>query len=167
MSVKKQPFLFLLVAGLLIAVLNPPEALAQRRRAFSFRNLQEHDQRPYHFGYALGFNYLNFALQPVDDHRGDFNHVLPSGDIGFHIGIVSNLKLGEYFDLRLVPTVLFNGGWVDGRSIDYRHTLPEGNPNEEVGKYEAVFLEFPLHIKYKSVRMTNARAYVIGGFKYT
>jgi hypothetical protein len=171
--VNKQQLFILYTLGLLLTGVVQSDVMAQQRKSFGNRNLQEHDHRPYHFGYSLGFNYLNFALQPVDDHRDDFEYVLPSGDIGFHIGIVSNLKLGEYFDLRFVPTVLFNGGWLDGRSIDYKKPEtdegfhPISNPAVETGKYEAVFLEFPFHIKYKSARMINARTYVIGGFKYT
>lgn len=151
-----------------IFFLLPEEAMAQRRnRRIQFLNRLEHDHRPYHFGFSLGVNTMNFSIKPDDDLQAQygFEYVLPEQDYGFHIGIVSSLKLGQFTDLRFIPTISFGE-----RYLEYYD--PGGwdpyDPNPRGTQYlEATILEFPLHLKYKSARMTNTRAYVISGLKYT
>ena len=154
--------MFLLVA---LALVIPEDANAQRRsgRIFRFQNILEHDLRPYHFGFTVGVNTLDFALWPekyLNQIHG-FTYVLPTQDYGFHVGIVSNLKLHQYFDLRFIPTFSFGDRYIDFYEDDYDQGYKY---RQELSPY---FLDFPLHIKYKSVRMTNTRAYVIGGVKYS
>jgi len=164
-----------------VAAILPEEVNAQSRRGgrvYRFLNILEHDARPYHFGFSLGVNTMNFKLTPVNDlpNQGfpigeigpiaprptdSLRYALPHQDIGFHIGIVSNLKLGRFFDLRFVPAIAFGD-----RYVEY-YEGPFAQGYQELQKFEATVLEFPFHIKYKSVRMTNTRAYVIGGIKYT
>ncbi len=155
-----------ILCGLLI--LFPGEAQAQRRdRGFRFQNRLEHDHRAYHFGFSLGINTMNYALRPAENLRGvyGFEYVLPEHDYGFHIGIVSNLKLSKHLDLRFIPTIAFGDRYLEY----YQPGNWEGDGRPRGGKQdlEATILEFPLHLKFKSVRMINTRAYVIGGLKYT
>lgn len=151
----------------LLAVLVVPEVanaqISRGGRIFRFQNILEHDQRPYHFGFTVGLNTLDFALQPQINLNEDFGftYVLPSRDYGFHVGIVSNLKLHEYFDLRFIPTFSFGDRYVDYYYGDFNDGYTERM------LMDPYFLDFPLHVKYKSVRMTNTRAYVIAGFKYS
>ncbi len=151
-------------------------ALAQRQKSFKFENLPYYDQKPYHFGFALGFNYLDFALKPINNLHNtqmspaenrfvsDFDSlysVLPRGESGFNIGIVSNLRLADQWDLRFVPTLTFGD-----RNLVYEG-IKNGTPIRRTQQVESTFIDFPLHFKYKSVRMLNIRAYVMGGAKYT
>ncbi len=145
------------------------------QRVFRFQNRLEHDQRPYHFGFSLGINTMNYALRPVEQLESNygFEYALPEPDYGFHIGIVSNLKLHRYLDLRFIPTISFGDRYLEYYLPDYdphnQNTLSDWerrDPHEEQD-YEVTMLEFPLHLKYKSARMTNTRVYVLGGFKYT
>lgn len=173
-------FRFFILMIVMILVL-PEDTSAQVRRGgrvFRFQNILEHDDRPYHFGFSLGANTMSLNLIPITDlpnqgfttsGNGTINpgstdslrYVLPHQDIGFHIGIVSNLKLGRFFDLRFVPAISFGD-----RYIEY-YEGPFGEGYQHRQELDATILEFPLHIKYKSVRMSNTRAYVIGGIKYT
>ena len=109
---------FLTVILVLVAASNA--AWGQRKRSFKFENLPYHDQKPYHFGFSLGFNKMDFALEPINNlHNVEFNgtprmaefdtlnSVLTRAENGFHIGIVSNLNLGSQWDLRFIPTLSF------------------------------------------------------------
>ena len=139
------------------------DANAQRRgRPFRFQNILEHDMRPYHFGFTLGINTMNFDVTPVEDLPEPFTYILQGQDYGFHVGIVSNLKLSQFFDLRFVPTFAFGTRWIEF----YENEFEDGwsYRQEELDPY---FLDFPIHIKYKSARMTNTRVYVIGGIKFS
>jgi len=126
-------------------------------------NLPRYDLKPYHFGFSICVNKMDFAVHPVPNYHSFDSlfaiHVTPQW--GFNIGIVSNLRLGNYADLRFLPTLSFGE-----RILDY--TLKVGNKtNETLKKIESTFLDFPLLLKYKSKRLYNVRAYVITGFQYS
>ncbi len=146
-----------------LLLMSASEAMAQRRRTLTFRNLQEHDQKPYNFGFSLGLNTINFALTPIEGLQDEYKleYTLPQQDFGFHIGIVSNLKLNRYMDLRFIPAISFGD-----RYIEYYEGLFEDGPTKRQD-LETTVMEFPLHLKYKSARMMNTRVYVIAGGKYT
>jgi len=172
----------IIAAALLLALFSGSTgSLMAQRKAFNQENLSHYDQKPYHFGFSLGFNKMNFSLKPVESlyvlneetnfegsTYGPLYTVLPRADFGFHIGIVSNLKISPMFDLRFVPTLAFGD-----RYIDYEYQRPassglNGNGPAKVSQqFEATFIDLPLHIKYKSVRINNTRAYVLGGFKFS
>lgn len=137
------------------------------------QNLPHYDFRPYHFGFSLGVNQMNFSIQPVEidslrilntmagSPHGELVSVLQRPEFGFHIGIVSNLRLTPMFDLRFVPTLAFGE-----RFLEYR--FMRGGAIHIINQpFEATFIDLPLHLKYKSMRMSNVRAYVLGGFKFS
>lgn len=169
---KKHIFsLILVVLGLLI---HQPLAAQYKSRAFKQTNLPQHDNKPYHFGFSLGFNKMDFALRPIEnfhslDMQGKmpFNEfdslhsVLTRAENGFNIGIVTNLKLSPQWDLRFIPTLTFGD-----RNIVYKGIRNQNEVTKEQ-KIESTFVEFPLHFKYKSLRMINTRTYLIGGVKYS
>ena len=148
-------------------------SLMGQRRIYIHPNLMHYDEKSYNFGFSLGLNKMNFSLKPVDDfssldyslqnrHLFDSLYtVLPVPEYGFNIGIISNLKLGKQWDLRFIPTLTFGD-----RIIEYT-----GMRNNELirrtQRIESTFLDAPLHLMYKSVRMGNTRVYVIGGAKYS
>lgn len=78
---------------------------------------------------------------------------------GFNLGIVANINLGKNFDVRfLLPTLSF----ADRRLI-YQMT----NNTVEEKKIESVFLEFPIHFRYKSKPYKDFRVFVVAGAKYS
>ncbi len=152
----------------------PEDAYGQRRRrdrAFRFQNLPEHDHMRYHFGYTIGFSSLKYAVRPYEDFKEDFDdyaHILASDPApGFHVGVLGNLRLGRYLDLRLIPTLII----AEERYIEfYDNVEARGDPtrhhriDQSLGVTQ---LDFPLHLKYKSARMNNTRAFIVGGIKYS
>ncbi|MCC7051265.1 MAG: PorT family protein, partial [Bacteroidia bacterium] len=84
----------------------------------------------------------------------------PSG--GFNIGIVTNLRLGTFFDLRFIPQLTFSE-----RNILF-YIRDQQNEYYEVRKsVESTFIDFPIDLKYKSERLNNGRAYLVMGGKYS
>jgi len=81
--------------------------------------------------------------------------------LGFQIGIVSDLQLADNFNLRFTPTLSFGDRILHYRLKVNNDTLLFRRP------IESTFIAFPLHVKFKSERLVNTRAYVIGGFKYS
>ena len=126
------------------------------------QNLPRYDFQKIHFGFTLGINELNFNLLQninVADNE-NLKTIHTKGQKGFNLGIVSNLRLGNYTDLRFVPALLFGE-----RHIKYSFT--DSLDANEIKKIESTILDFPIYIKYKSERYNNFRTYVIGGIKYS
>ena len=74
---------------------------------------------------------------------------------GFHVSVVSNLKLTDNLDLRFLP----------GISLGQRNILFYDENNNVVSemKIESTFIDLPLSIKYRATRINNTRPYLIGG----
>ncbi len=136
-------------------------ASAQRN---TIQNLPKYDKQKLHFGFMLGMNKTDFVVKRI----GTFNYldslyvveVQPTS--GFNLGIVSNLRIAEYFDLRFVPDLSFSQ-----RNLIYSF-YENGVPfSTTIKQIESTFLEFPLEVKYKSARVKNYRVYVLAGFRYS
>jgi hypothetical protein len=122
-------------------------------------NYQEVDYKKIHFGFTVGFNTMDFKFTPTLNTYGvdsavlvpEINKLVP----GFHVAIVSSLKLNDYFDLRFLP----------GISLGQRNILfyDENHHVDSEMKIESTFIDIPLLIKYKATRINNTRPYLIGG----
>ncbi len=117
---------------------------------------QEIDYQKIHFGFTLGFNVMDFSVDPSNetwrnDTLSEINNLSP----GFHVAIISNIRLGENLDFRFLP----------GISLGQRNLLfyEEGVPISEM-KIESTFIDLPFQLKYKADRINNFRPYIIGGF---
>lgn len=148
-------------------------------------NLVNFDLVPYHFGFQLGINRMFFSVHTVDDYmkktytNGGLTNSLPdlyydSANLfrvesvptyGFVIGIIGNLRLHEYFDLRFTPSLTFGerglvydiSGYRDGKL----------DPMQSVNKsIQSTYVEFPLWVRFKGERIHNMRPYILAGAKY-
>jgi hypothetical protein len=141
------------------------------------------DDKLIHFGFTLGLNTLDFAVQhynpigsnpefveahwPLDVKqitgedfvRADVAQLIP----GFTVGIISSLRLTRDLDLRFLPGLSFGERQltynVDVRETDY--LLPM-----QYYSIKSTFLDFPLLVKYKARRINNDRPYIVFGPAY-
>ncbi|NJK98837.1 MAG: PorT family protein [Bacteroidales bacterium] len=145
-------FIFIVLLGLLMF-----SAQAQRAKIL---NYSTHDDKPIHFGFCLGLNSMDFIIKHSDNAipRGAFIADISKSNPGFHIQIVSNYRLGEYFDLRFLPGISFG-------QRDFMFYKKDSLVNEN-HKLESNYLEFPLLLKYKAKRLNNMRPYVISGTNF-
>jgi len=126
--------------------------------------LPKYDLAPYHFGFTLGINTMNFMIKPVKD----FSYVdtiftlESSAGSGFNIGIVSNLRLAEYLDLRFIPTLSFGE-----RTLIFNQKINDTLFFNTRKKVESAFVDFPFELKFKSKRLHDTRAYVLTGVKFS
>ena len=110
-------------------------------------NLPYVDDKPLHFGYALGLNFMDFAVVPADINKDvSVTAVAP----GFSVGAISDLRLNRYFNLRFTPTLMLSQ-----RTLNYK--------NYDPAQILSVPLYLPLYIKYSSERKDNYRPYVLAG----
>jgi hypothetical protein len=128
------------------------------------KNLPKFDHRFMHFGFLIGLNSADFVLQrsPLDDSVSDSLYVLePKSAKGFNLGIISAMHLGEYFSIRFTPNLAFAS-----RSLEYTFETFDG-PRKYSKVIESTLINFPINIKYKSVRINNFSAYIIFGAAYS
>lgn len=125
------------------------------------QNLPNYDRRAIHFGFLVGLNNLDFKIKQNPD-QNESLFVLKSQNLrGFNMGVVTNLRLNNNFDIRITPTLS-----LAERQISYiieENSIPENIKR----KIESTFIELPVAIKYKSERYNNGRAYVLTGLKYS
>lgn len=135
------------------------------RSSFAQMNIYNDDQRyesrMFHFGISLAVNSSNYKIT-LDPHYLDQNEVLEAhstSNPGFALGILSDLHLSKSFELRFIPDLAFSD-----RGIQYKLSTTDTIP---IKKIESVYLEFPVHLKYRSRPYKDFRMYVLGGFKYS
>ncbi len=123
-------------------------------------NYQDFKAKPYFFGIALGFNSSDYKVFKSKSFISSdtIRVVEPGKGPGFNLGIITNLKLGEYFDIRFLPTLSF-------AERNLRYITSTGSFNER--KVESVLVDMPFHVRYKSAPFNDMRAFVIAGVKYT
>ena len=140
----------------------PFSSNAQRTVARGNYNFLEFQQKPYYFGITLGFNTSRFRVFHSNDFilHDSISIAQAVAGPGFNLGIVSNLKVGQYFDFRFLPTLSFAE-----RNIQYSPTVTDQRFYNS--KLESVFLELPFHIRYKSAPFRDKRVFAIAGVKYS
>ena len=127
-------------------------------------NLPHYDMQRFHFGINLGINYATFTIKPQSN-LNPFDSLMviqPGGMAGFDIGLISNMNIGTYFDLRFLPAISL----ID-RKLNYQIKYQGNTLNTLTQNIESVNLNFPLLLKLKSSRMGNVRFYVVSGGQYT
>ena len=126
-------------------------------------NLPKYDYKKIHFGFSLGINKYDFFIRPIADYKLlDSLYILESKpEMGFDIGLVSNLRLAEYWDFRFTPTLSFGD-----RVLEYTYVKNDTNLITATKRIESSIVELPFSFKYKSARVNNFRAYLLGGGKF-
>ena len=117
------------------------------------------DHKTIHFGFTIGFNTMDFDIKSSMNAFGpdstvlrpEINDLVP----GFHVGVVSDLRLNDNFSLRFLP----------GIALGQRKILFYDNDSKVVSemKIESTYIDLPLTLKYKATRINNTRPYLIGG----
>jgi len=143
---------------LLLVVCAALQVNAQASKGYNFLSFE---QKPYYFGITLGSNnstfrvfksdnfILNDSIRIIEDVKGP----------GFNLGIVSNLKIGDYFDFRFLPTLSFTE-----KTISYTPTASRERPRTRT--MDQVLVQMPFHIRYKSAPFNDVRVFVVAGVKY-
>ncbi len=146
-------------------------------------NMPGYDQELFHFGFVLGVNQSYVSLRPIADLRTHvfdstfLPDILPLPDSarvlsiestptpGFVISIVSNLRLGDHFDLRFIPSLTFGDRTLIYNIETYRKTdTLRLTINKKV---PSTYINFPIEFRYKAFRYNNFRPYVLVGAQYT
>lgn len=126
-------------------------------------NYKKFDQKFFHFGFTLGMNRSNVLAIPTmnPDLSSDLVRTSVQGNPGFNLGFIGSIKLGHpTLTLRFVPSLSFQA-----KTINYYYLSDINNPIKAT--VESTILDFPLLLKYKTLRYNNFASYFIGGVQYS
>lgn len=119
-----------------------------------------------HYGIQVGYTQSKFDLQYSENEqlRQTLQGVTSYYAPGFHIAVIGDLRLGNWFNLRMLPGVT-----LVTREINYSwesqylatHRLAERSRN-----VESVYGDIPIEFKFRSVRDGDFRPYLTAGVSY-
>lgn len=124
-------------------------------RNTSILNYQRGDQTILHFGFTLGVNYMDYRM--VFSGKNSLRAETGKLDVGFLVGIVSELRVTDDLGLRFLPGLEFAT-----RRTVFTH-VPEVEDNKTENFNESVYITLPLMMKYKAQRINNFRPYIAAG----
>jgi hypothetical protein len=109
------------------------------------------------WGYFLGFSNFDFNF----DYNQDLPDIYVKRSTGFNVGLIGNLRINDYIDLRLEP-----GLYISTRDLTYSQTYFNGvasasDLNREV---KSTYIHLPLLVKFSTKRINNFKPFVVGGF---
>lgn len=129
-------------------------------------NLGDFDDKPLHFGFALGFNQPGFYLEKKSGHiflDDSLQSLLVSSKGGFTLGVITSLNINQNFKIRFVlPSLSFQES-----EIEYTYLNPSNfQETVYVKSLRPVYLDFPVLLKFRTNRIKNYAVYGIVGLRY-
>lgn len=145
---------FILLSALLCLFL--PEVKAQRH----VLNMAEHDDKRYYFGLSFGLNFSTYRIRYTESfgETDTFQLIQPRFSPGFNLGLMANVRLNRFIDLRLIPTLSFAE-----KRLDFNTPMKDSLEQRTV---ESIYMHLPLQLKFKSDRINNFRFYGMLGAKF-
>lgn len=159
-----------LLRFLLIALVAVCGSMTSAGRTFNDKVLNRPyaDQRRWHLGFSVGlftsdlhFTHNGYEYQPVDENgtpvgspefwRAEQAAYQP----GFCVNGLFDLRLNNYFSLRLTPGLYFGS-----RDITFRELGTGKTENQNI---KSAFIVTPLDVKFAAQRYRNSRPYVTAG----
>ncbi|MDR1381870.1 MAG: PorT family protein [Tannerella sp.] len=143
-------------AYILLFILFAFPSFSQKRKV---QNQPYADYKLYHFGFHVGLHSQDVILTnngvATPDGKTWFAEI-PSYSPGFSVGVIGDLFLNPYMNLRLSPTIHF------GDKTVYFKELTGSEEDVQAG-IRSNYLSVPLDLKISSMRLNNYRPYITGG----
>tara|TARA_B110000037_G_C17103824_1_gene499062 strand:- start:753 stop:1457 length:705 start_codon:yes stop_codon:yes gene_type:complete len=118
-------------------------------------NLQNFDKQKIHFGYFIGFNQYNFKI----NYKKNPNYTTQvEEELGLNIGLIGDIRLGEYLNLRFEPGLQTNKS-----ALKFNERSNFTQNSDTLRSIKSTFIHLPLLLKFSSKKINNFRPYLIGG----
>lgn len=145
---------------IVLGVLLVKPASAQREIVL---NMAEHDQKAYYFGITFGANMSTYRMRYNQSYveTDTFKLIQPGFGPGFNLGLMGNLRLSNFVDLRFVPSLAFAE-----KELTTNQLTSTGADSIITRTVESIYMHLPLQLKFKSDRIKNFRFYAITGVKF-
>ncbi|MFL2625801.1 MAG: porin family protein [Flavobacteriaceae bacterium] len=120
-------------------------------------NNENFDKAKLSYGYYLGFNNYGFNI----DYKTDVEDIQVIKSTGFNVGLIGNVRINDYFDIRLEPGLV-----ISNRTLSYSGTYFEGLIYEEKDlerELRSTYIHIPLLVKISTKRVDNIKPFIVGG----
>ncbi|WP_124981764.1 type IX secretion/gliding motility protein PorT/SprT [Nonlabens xiamenensis] len=146
--------LFILI---LVAAFGVQTANAQLFSKEKIKNLENFDKKFLSWGYYLGFNSYDYKF----DYNEITEEVETETSIGFNVGLVGDMRINNYLNIRLEPGINFAT-----RNL----TFPDPSLMTEAQRQREVtstYIHVPLLLKFSTKRLNNWKPFVVGGVSWS
>ncbi|MCK0189442.1 porin family protein [Arenibacter sp. F20364] len=114
-------------------------------------NLENEDEPLLNWGYFLGFNQYDFKFE----YKDDLPDILVDKSFGFNVGLIGELRLNKFLDLRFEPGLHYNQRNLGFPGFD--------NERDAIREVKSTYINFPLLLKVSTKRLGNWKPFLIGG----
>ncbi len=145
---------FILFVFLIAFQSSSAQLFTKERVANSVDNI---DQKFLTWGYFLGFNQYDFNF----DYNENLEDILVDKTAGFHLGLIGDMRINDYMNLRLEPGVFFTT-----RNLQYDESYFQGiehNDSDLLREVKSTYVHIPLLLKISTKRINNFKPFIIGG----
>jgi len=115
------------------------------------------DKNLLRWGYYLGLSSYDFNF----DYNEDLKDISVQRNAGFNVGLIGNLRINDFIDLRLEP-----GLFITTRNLfystEYFQGIDYGN-NDLEREVKSTYIHIPLLVKFSTKRINNFKPFIIGG----
>jgi hypothetical protein len=116
------------------------------------------DKNLLNWGYFLGLNSYDFKFEYEQDKKD----ILVEDNLGFNVGLVGDLRINDYFNLRFEP-----GLYITQRNLQYDPSSFDGMEFTDADLFREVkstYIHLPLLLKISTKRINNIKPFIVGGF---
>ena len=137
--------LFFVFAVLLLA----ESANAQLFNKERLANLENFDKRLFSWGYYLGYNTYDYKFIYNNQYLDNNTDVLVSKEGGFNVGLIGDLRINQYINLRIEP----------GLSFTKRNLIFPGFKKEKdyLREVKSTYIHIPFLVKKSGGYLTNQK----------
>jgi len=121
-------------------------------------NRENFDKQPLTFGFYLGVNTFDYKF---DYNELEPDEIVTTTTVGFNVGVVSNLRINDYLDLRFEPGVAFIRRDLGFTDVSFTE------PNQSIREVNSTNVHLPLLLKVSTKRLNNWKPFIIGGASYS
>jgi hypothetical protein len=121
------------------------------------KNNENFDKDRLSWGFYLGLNAYDYQFT----YEEDLEDILVESTTGFSVGLISNLRINDYFDLRFEP-----GLYITQRNLVYDPSYFDGmsyNDADLLRDVKSTYVHFPLLLKISTKRINNFKPFIVGG----
>ncbi|OMP31752.1 porin family protein [Mangrovimonas sp. DI 80] len=132
-------------------------ASAQLFTKEKIKNNENFDKQRLSWGFFLGFNSYDYQF----NYEEDLKDILVDNTVGFNVGLISDLRLTEYLNLRFEP-----GLYITQRNLQYDPSYFSGmdyNASDLLREVKSTYVHFPLLLKFSTKRINNFKPFIVGG----
>ena len=142
----------------LLGLLMLPAGVFAQTFKWARQHNPNYDERKISYGFMIGIHtsayQVKYSDKFVTQSFDTVHSVLTPFAPGFSLGFLINMRLNSDLDLRIMPKA---GFYAD--QLEYNYT----DETTQTQLTETTMVEFPILLKYKSMRRGNVRMYMIGG----